>query len=129
MAQKMARKNGPRAKAQKPAPSTRGREHGHEHGPMFGHRVNSEGLRGRAIALGGSAPKKGYIGFGRAFCQPFRRVKQAQETVLCAVFRGCGLMPEMPLHGRFATRIDTELRHYPQSAPHCGHIPPPFFGK
>jgi hypothetical protein len=111
MDQKMARKNGPRAKAQKPAPSTRGREHGHEHGPMFGHRVNSEGLRGRAIAPGGSAPKKGYIGSGRRFCQPFRRVKQAQKTEFCAVFRGCALTPELPLQRRFAPRVDTQLRH------------------
>jgi hypothetical protein len=100
-----------RAKAQKPAPSTRGREHGHEHGPMFGHRVNSEGLRGRAIAPGGSAPKKGYIGVGRRFCQPFRRVKQAQETEFCAVFRGCAFTPETLLRRRFATRADTQLRH------------------
>ena len=33
-----------------PAHSTRRREHGHEHGRMLGHRVDSEGLRGRAIA-------------------------------------------------------------------------------
>jgi hypothetical protein len=78
---------------------------------MFGHRVNSEGLRGRAIALGGSAPKKGYIGFGCGFCQPFRRVKLAQETLFYAVFRGCAFTPETPLHRRFATRLDTKLRH------------------
>jgi hypothetical protein len=30
---------------------------------MLGHRVNSEGLRGHAIALGGGAPKRGYIVF------------------------------------------------------------------
>lgn len=37
---------------------------------MLGHRVNSEGLRGRAIALGGGAPKGTYIVFGRRGCQP-----------------------------------------------------------
>jgi hypothetical protein len=39
--------------SQKPPHPTRRREHGHEHGPMLGHRVNSEGLRGRA-----NAPKR-----------------------------------------------------------------------
>jgi hypothetical protein len=78
---------------------------------MFGHRVNSEGLRGRAIAPGGSAPKKGYIGFGRRFCQPFRGVKQAQETGFYAVFRGRAFTPETSLHRRFAAHLDTQLRH------------------
>src|ERR1700684_3633558 len=59
------------ADAEKPAHPTRRREHGHqEHGRMLGHRVNSEGLRGRAIALGGGAPKRVYIGFGCRYCQP-----------------------------------------------------------
>jgi hypothetical protein len=98
----------PRAKAQKPAPSTRGREHGHEHGPMFGHRVNSEGLRGRAIAPGGSAPKKGYIGFGRRFCQPFRGVKQAQKTWFCVVLRLCVYVGN-------ATPAFCDARRYPTS--------------
>ena len=37
---------------------------------MLGHRVNSEGLRGRTIALGGGAPKRVYIVFGDRDCQP-----------------------------------------------------------
>ena len=37
---------------------------------MLGHRVNSEGLRRRAIALGGGAPKRCYIVFGGRDCQP-----------------------------------------------------------
>jgi|GEM_PF-4288374 hypothetical protein len=39
------------------------------HGRMI-HRVNSEGLRGRAIAPRGGAPKRPYIGFGAHYCQP-----------------------------------------------------------
>ena len=49
---------------------TRRREPGHwTHGPMLGHRVNSEGLRGRAIAPSGGASGRVYIGFGRRHCQ------------------------------------------------------------
>jgi hypothetical protein len=40
------------------------------HGRMLGHRVNSEGLRRRATARGGGAPKRTYIVFGRHNCQP-----------------------------------------------------------
>jgi hypothetical protein len=104
-------KRRPRAKAQKPAPSTRGREHGHEHGPMFGHRVNSEGLRGHAIAPGGGAPKKGYIGFGRRFCQPFRCVNRRKKQWFCALFRSCAVAPETRLRRRYAARVDARLRH------------------
>jgi hypothetical protein len=97
---------------------------------MFGHRVNSEGLRGRAIALGGSAPKKGYIGFGRAFCQPFRSVKQAQETRFCAGFsRLCVDAGNATAPAFCDARRTPNFATYLQSAPHCGHIPPPFFGK
>jgi len=97
---------------------------------MFGHRVNSEGLRGHAIALGGSAPKKGYIGFGSAFCQPFRSVKQARETRFCAGFLRWRVDAGNATAPAFCNRASTpNLDTYPQSAPHCGHIPPPFFDK
>jgi len=66
------------ADAEKPARPTRRREHGHkEHGRMLGHRVNSEGLRGRAIALGGGAPKRCYIVFGLRYCQPSEAKRSA----------------------------------------------------
>src|SRR5271168_5072537 len=41
-----------------------------DHGPMLGHRVNSEGLRRRAIAPGHGAPKRVYIVFALHYCQP-----------------------------------------------------------
>ncbi len=55
---------------------------------MLGHRVNSEGLRGRAIALGGGAPKRCYIVFGGRNCQPsdmrIRRLWIAERTAIFA---------------------------------------------
>ena len=44
------------------------------HGRMI-HRLNSEGLRGRAIAPGGGASKRAYIVFGYGRCQRFDRQK------------------------------------------------------
>jgi hypothetical protein len=46
------------------------------HGRMI-HRINSEGLRGRAIAPRGGASKRPYIGFSPRYCQPFNMQKCA----------------------------------------------------
>jgi hypothetical protein len=64
-----------------------------EHGRMLGHRVNSEGLRRRAIAPSGGAPKRPYIGFGPGYCQPFRRGRGAKNQSFCAVSRASGTIP------------------------------------
>src|SRR5262249_53574767 len=56
-----------------------------EHGRMLGHRVNSEGLRRRAIAPSGGAPKRPYIGFGAGFCQPFRGAERLKKQSFFAV--------------------------------------------
>jgi len=58
---------------------------------MLGHRVNSEGLRGRANAPSGGAPKRTYIGFGDGFCQPFRAQCSKRNRQLLPVFAICGL--------------------------------------
>jgi hypothetical protein len=55
-------------------------------GRMLGHRVNSEGLRRRATALSGNAPKKRYIVFGLRFCQPSDTRRIIEKAAIFAGF-------------------------------------------
>jgi hypothetical protein len=93
----------------------------------FGHRVNSEGLRRRAIAPSGGASKGVYIVFALYFCQPSDTRKKACAAAILDFFRagrggpaaGLGKAPIHPgsaAGGGFCG----------VAAPHCGHIPPPF---
>src|SRR5215471_18314691 len=72
-------------RAQKPPFDAAARTWPREHGRMLGHRVNSEGLRRRAIAPSGGAPKRSYIGFGVGFCQPFRGTERLKKQSFFAV--------------------------------------------
>jgi hypothetical protein len=104
---------------------------------MFGHRVNSEGLRRRTIAPRGGAPKRVYICFAYRFCQPFCRLIKRKKSVF---FRGfsrfadrAGARSRPQVDAALAARCDLDSDDHPQikalPAPHCGHIPQPFFGK
>jgi hypothetical protein len=57
---------------------------------MLGHRVNSEGLRGRAIARGGGAPKRGYIVFALSYCQPSGSENKPMDREKSAIPAGLG---------------------------------------
>ena len=99
-----------------------------EHGRMLGHRVNSEGLRRRAIAPSGGAPKTPYIGFDNRYCQPFGREKKGcggiRKRQFPSGFR-CGRQDVAA--ASFASRCLSEFIRPRPFAPHCGHIPPSFF--
>jgi hypothetical protein len=91
---------------------------------MLGHRVNSEGLRRRAIAPSGGAPKSFYIGCLSCFCQPCRREKNRSQGIRKRQFLpGSGTAGQGP---SLTLRCDSESASRERSAPHCGHIPPPF---
>ena len=85
------------------------------HGRMI-HRVNSEGLRGRAIALGSGAPKRPYIVFWPRACQ--RLVSPKLRFV-----DGTAPTARRPPHHSAALHLP---RGIPLKAPYCGHIVPPF---
>jgi hypothetical protein len=93
----------------------------------FGHRVNSEGLRRRAIAPSGGASKRVYIVFALYFCQPSDTRKKACAAAILDFFRvGRGspaaALGKAPIHeGSAAANGFCSV-----AAPHCGHIPPPF---
>jgi len=115
------------ADAEKPAHPTRRREHGHkEHGRMLGHRVNSEGLRGRAIALGGGAPKRCYIVFGLRYCQPSAAKRTAAvhgESGNFAAFSRRSLLRRKPaLRGRQPPRIHVSARRRAALRPHSSVV-------
>ena len=96
-------------------------------GRMLGHRVNSEGLRRRVTALSGSAPKRRYIVFGLRFCQPSETRRIIEKA---AIFAGFAQRRRSTVRGAAAAprglicHPNSGLEH---AAPHCGHIPPPFF--
>jgi hypothetical protein len=83
------------------------------------HRVNSEGLRRRAIALSGGTPRTVYIVFGLGYCQRLRRGKSLlwivnKAATFCRV-AGTGDFINGPVQQRF-------LASSARDAPYCGHI-------
>jgi hypothetical protein len=82
-----------------------------------------------------------YICFANAFCQPFRRLIKRKKSVFFVVFHRLPIAPALVRGRRWAWRVSWRVsgRREPHSddhpqikalpAPHCGHIPQPFFGK
>ncbi len=103
-----------------------------DHGRMLGHRVNSEGLRRRTIALGGGAPKSVYIVFGSRDCQPSDMRKKP-----CGSRESGNFCPFSPAAGASRTEArdalggasiwPSQFGFFSRLAPYCGHIPPSFF--
>ena len=88
--------------------------------------VNSEGLRRRAIAPKRAARHEVYIVFRSRHCQRPRRQNERCEFVdEAAIFTGS----EAARQSRGTTQRPAWIGLFTHLAPHCGHIPPPFFAQ
>ena len=100
--------------------------HGHKIMAGCSFTVNSEGLRRRAIAPKRAARREVYIGFRSRHCQRPRRQNERCEFVdEAAIFTGS----EAARQSRGTTQRSAWIGLFTHLAPHCGHIPPPFFAQ
>ena len=104
-----------------------------DHGPMLGHRVNSEGLRRRAIAPSGGAPKRMIYSLRPPSLSTFGHAKspvdRRKSGKFCRSPPGPGRLPPAAANDR-AEPLDAGWNSaFARLAPHCGHIRRPFFAR